>query len=112
MELNIQTAGAVQIIGMAGELNSDTSSGVYDRIMNELTPTEPNNVVIDMSNVRFMSSAGIRTLLLLYRSITDFGGQVVLVGMSDDLRDILAVTGFLEFFKTSNSIDAGLQAIQ
>lgn len=110
MNINFQQSGDVKIIELDGELNSDTSPAVYEEIINKITETD--RVILNMSKVRYMSSAGIRTLLLLYRSLNSGGGKVVLVGLSEELADTLSITGFLEFFDTQNTLDAGLQAVQ
>jgi anti-sigma B factor antagonist len=68
-------------------------------------------MVLDMSHVPFMSSAGLRVLLLLYRKISGNEGKVVLVGLSDDLRDTMSITGFLDFFTTYNTLQEGIQAV-
>ncbi|MEL7233720.1 MAG: STAS domain-containing protein [Chloroflexota bacterium] len=110
MDVNFQDSGGIKIIEMDGELNSDTSTPTYDQIMNHITPQD--KVVLEMTNVNYMSSAGIRTLLLIYRSLINAGGKVVLVGLSEDLRDTLSITGFLEFFNIQNTLDAGIQAVK
>ena len=46
----------------------------------------------------YMSSAGLRMLLVIYRTIVGQGGKVVLVGLSEELQDTMALTGFLDFF--------------
>jgi anti-sigma B factor antagonist len=39
------------------------------------------------------------------------GSEVVLVGLSDDLKDTMSMTGFLEFFQCQDTVDAGLAAL-
>lgn len=61
-----------------------------------------------MAGVSFMSSAGLRMLLVLYRGISGGGGQVVLVGLSEDLQNTMALTGFLNLFHHHPTLEAGL----
>lgn len=110
MDYQIRTENDVKIIAMDGELNSTTSDPAYKQISKQLEPGE--RVILDMTHVNYMSSAGIRTLLLLYRSIKESNGRVVLVGLSEDIQDTLSLTGFLEFFDTRNTLDAALKAIR
>jgi anti-sigma B factor antagonist len=110
MEVSFQDSGNVKIVEMQGELNSDTSTPTYNEIMNHITPQDM--VILEMTQVNYMSSAGIRTLLLIYRSLINTGGKVVLVGLSEELRDTLAITGFLEFFNIQHTLDAGIQAVR
>ncbi|MEM6528529.1 MAG: STAS domain-containing protein [Chloroflexota bacterium] len=110
MDVNIQDSSGIKIIEMDGELNSDTSTPTYNLIMNHITPKD--RVVLEMTTDNYLSSAGIRPLLLIYRSFMNAGGKVVLVGLSEDLRDTLSITGFLEFFHIHSTLDAGIQAIK
>jgi anti-sigma B factor antagonist len=60
-------------------------------------------LIIDMSRVDYLSSAGLRLLLLLYREITARKGQFVLVGVSPEVRTVMSHTGFLSFFTLADS---------
>lgn len=110
MEVNIHTENEITVIEMAGDLNSDTANHAYNEIVNNLGT--PQRVVLDMQRVPYMSSAGIRTLLLIYRSVKNSGGKIILTGLSEDLQDTLSLTGFLEFFDTQASLDAGIRALR
>ena len=66
---------------------------------------------MDLSHVGFMSSAGLRVMLLLHRQVSGGNGQVVLVGLSDEIKDTMTATGFLKYFTTTNTVDAGLATL-
>ena len=109
MEINLKTYHNVKVVEIMGDLDSNTAPIAQNQI---LPFTEPGcRMVLDMSHVPFMSSAGLRVLLLLYRKISTNEGKVVLVGLSDDLRDTMSITGFLEFFTTYNTLQEGIQAV-
>ncbi len=61
---------------------------------------EFTTVVLDLSQVRYMSSAGLRVLLLVHRQLVARKGRPILVGLSDSLAETMRVTGFLQFFET------------
>jgi anti-sigma B factor antagonist len=67
-----------------------------------------NNVVVDLSGVHYMSSAGLRVMLLLYREAQCCGARVAVVGLSDELKLLMRATGFLGFFHVAESTDAGI----
>ena len=50
-----------------------------------------------MSGVEYMSSAGLRMLLSMYRQISRQNGGIVLVGLAEEIKDTMSVTGFLNF---------------
>jgi anti-sigma B factor antagonist len=59
-----------------------------------------NVLVLDLTAVTYMSSAGLRVLLLIHRHLAARNGKAILVGLSAQLADTMQVTGFLQFFET------------
>ncbi|HSY52809.1 MAG TPA: STAS domain-containing protein [Opitutaceae bacterium] len=66
--------------------------------------TEFSVLVLDLTKVTYMSSAGLRVLLLLHRNLVAKGGKVILVGLSENIAETMRVTGFLQFFETCNTL--------
>lgn len=104
-----QLDGGVTAVAVTGELNSRTAPDFQDKL---LPLAQPGcRMLIDMSNVSYMSSAGLRILLLLYRQIDASEGKVVLTGLIEMVRDTMAITGFLDFFEDYKTFDEGLSAL-
>jgi len=60
-------------------------------------------LVIDISALEYMSSAGFRALLAAQRNCKKYNrGEVVLVSVPDRIREALELAGFTELFKTFN----------
>lgn len=106
MEITQQVMGSITVIGVNGEVDGSTAPALQERVLAVVTPG--NQVILDMTNVPFMSSAGLRVMLLVYRQLKDNGGKVVLVGLSENIRDTMNATGFLKFFSTAETLDSGL----
>lgn len=109
MNIEVRTEGNIAVAVISGEIDSKTAPQAQAELM---PVTEKyNKLVLDMSNVTFLSSAGLRTLLLLYRQTTAKNGKVVLVGLSEEIKDTMSMTGFLKFFVVSNSLEEGLKVL-
>jgi anti-sigma B factor antagonist len=109
MEITIQTQDAIHVALIAGDIDANTAPTVTEQI---LPLVESNGkILLDMTQVAYMSSAGLRMLLSLYRQAAAQATQLVLVGLSEDVQDTMAVTGFLDFFKVANSLDEGRQLL-
>jgi anti-sigma B factor antagonist len=65
-----------------------------------------------MSGVEYMSSAGLRMMLSMHRQASTNKGQLVLVGLSEDIKDTMSATGFLGFFTVQDTVEAGLAALK
>lgn len=109
MEINVKTADEVTIVEMVGELDGKTAPQAQEKIA-PLTQ-EGSKMILDMTGVTYMSSAGLRMLLSLYRQLSSNNGRIALVGLAEELKDTMSITGFLSFFTTCDTLDAGLAAL-
>lgn len=101
-----QPFSEITIIKLVGEVNYNTAPSVETQILPLARPQA--KLLLDMTQVSYMSSAGLRLLLALYRRIGTNDGQIVLVGLSEEIKDAMSVTGFLDFFKSCDTLEAGL----
>jgi anti-sigma B factor antagonist len=107
VEVNQTMVKDVNVVKLSGDLDGNTAPAVQEQI---LTLANPNvKMILDMSDVSFMSSAGLRMLLVMYRTINSQSGKVVLVGLSEEIRDTMSMTGFLDFFTYLDSLDDGMK---
>ena len=109
MEISIKDVQVAKVVELVGDLDGSTAPEAQGKI---LPMAEPGaKIILDMSKVAYMSSAGLRMLLVLYRSIAGSQGKVVLVGLSSELEDTMQLTGFLDFFDHYATIDDGIAAV-
>lgn len=85
-----------QVIHVEGQIDSKTVTALRDFIDTELQDALP--VVLDLSAVPFMSSAGLRTLLTLHRRTQEMGVALALVGIAPEIAETMKVTGFYDYF--------------
>lgn len=109
MDIEISETQGVTVARLSGEINSRTAPTVQDGLLPLVQPG--CKVVLDMRRVPYMSSAGLRTLLLLYRQIDNQNGRVVLTGLSETIRDTMSIIGFLDFFDAYPTIAQGIAAL-
>lgn len=110
MEIKIETIEDIKIAILIGDVDASTAPSVTEKV---LPLAEPGSkVIVDMTQVPYMSSAGLRMLLGLYRQTQAKKGKLVLVGLSEELQDTMSVTGFLDFFATGETLEAGIQILK
>lgn len=84
------------VIAISGELDAAASADLRDRLIALIPPS--SRVRLDLSGLTYISSAGLRTLLLVYRHALDEGSAVQLAGLRDEVRFVMSATGFLALF--------------
>ena len=109
MDINVREVQGITVLELSGELTGRSAPDAQERILERARPD--GAMILDMSRVPFMTSAGLRLLLTVYRGVTGQGGRVVLVGVTEDIRDTMELTGFLEFFTVRGSLDEGIAAL-
>ena len=109
MEIKTWMEQNVSVAELIGELDSKTAPEAQEKIL----PLAQSGckLLLDMRNLTYMSSAGLRMLLLLYRQVSSKNGQIGLAGLRDEIRETMEMTGFLNQFKTYPTLQAGLQAV-
>jgi len=92
---------SITLIELIGDIDGGTAPLMQADI---LAAAEPNiQMILNMTQVSYLSSAGLRMLLSVYRQVSAQSGQVVLVGLMEEIQDTMNVTGFLEFFTVADT---------
>ena len=60
------------------------------------------NVLIDCTELNYISSSGLRILLNIYKHARSNGHVVFLKGLSEDIREVFVLGGFLQLFLTED----------
>jgi anti-sigma B factor antagonist len=108
-QLSVNTLQQVTVIEIAGDVDANTAALVQAKVLPLAQPKA--KLLLDMTKVPYMSSAGLRMLLSVYRQVGSKNGQIVLVGLVEEIKDTMSITGFLDFFTTRDTLDSGLEAL-
>jgi anti-sigma B factor antagonist len=103
MEMTKRQAGETLILRLAGDLDSRVPPQTQREILDAVPAGR--RILLDLSGLGVVTSAGLRTMLQIYRRAQALDATVALVGLSDQLRGILTATGFLSFFTVGDTIE-------
>jgi anti-anti-sigma factor len=85
--------GVLLLMPLAEELRTEELVGTLrEELFQAIDRAGATRVVLDFSNVRYVSSAGFQPLILLRRRLADAGGSLVLCGLSPVLGEVFRVT--------------------
>jgi anti-sigma B factor antagonist len=107
MQLEMHMSGDVAVIAVVGSLDSTTAPDLRD-YLDRLAPGR-GPVLLDLSRMSCLSSAGLRVLLVMCRRAERNGDRLTLAGVPAEVRGVMAATGFLEFFAIADTVAAGVQ---
>lgn len=109
MDISVTMEKGITIAGITGEIDGKTAPAFQEKILALIG--QGGRVLLDLKGVPFMSSAGLRVMLLTYRESTAKNTKMVLVGMRDEIKGSMSATGFLRFFTVCETREKGLEAL-
>lgn len=109
MKITIYSEADITRVEVVGSIDGKTASEAREEI--RLALEKAQKLILDMSRVDYLSSAGLRLILLLYREFTAKDGKLVLLGVSAEIRAVMSHTGFLNFFTLVDSQQEALRAV-
>ena len=82
---------------LTGELDT-ASAAETEAALKPLFESTGKDLVLDCTNLEYISSSGIRILVNLLKAAKAKGDQVVLKNVNEVIRDVLELTGFVSYF--------------
>ena len=97
LEIGEEQAGETLVIAPRGRVDSVSSDELERHVVARLDKGA-RRVVIDMGGVEYISSAGLRVLLLAAKRLKPPRGVLVLCGLGPSVRIVLELAGFMSLF--------------
>lgn len=110
MTLRQETRADILILSPVGRLDSNSSPALEKVIVDELAAGK-QRLVFDLSAMDYISSAGLRVILLAGKKLRASQGKMVLVGMQDMVKEVFEMSGFLTLFAVGATLDDGLAQV-
>jgi len=110
MKIQEVKKGGIMVFELDGRLDSVTSNQLEKSLMACLQAGE-KNVVIDFSKVDYISSAGLRVLLMVAKKTKSVGGKAVLAALSNNVKEVFDIAGFTTIFSIFAAEDEALASL-
>jgi anti-anti-sigma factor len=107
MDIKQEQRGAVQILTPVGRLDTDSATDL-ELALQDLRAVDVKHYVIDMSEIGYVSSAGLRVLLLLAKQLDGGAGTLRLAGLNPQVKQVFDIAGFSKLFKIAANKEAAL----
>ena len=101
MEVNIDKDSEPVKVSLVGRLDTNTS-GQLETALNELFDKEKFNVVIDLKDLEYVSSSGLRVFLGAQKKVSAASGNMVVKNVNDTVMEVFEMTGFLDVLTVEN----------
>lgn len=93
MNIEFKREGSTLTAVIEGRIDTNSAPETEEKIMNEIK--DADNLVLDFAGVEYISSAGLRVLLLLHKTMQPKGGMKV-IHINETVQEVLDITGFAD----------------
>jgi stage II sporulation protein AA (anti-sigma F factor antagonist) len=107
LELLADDTDGIRILRVRGRVDSATAQALGDSLVGSLTPPGAR-LIADMSGVDYLSSAGLRVLLLAMQQAQKANGRFVLHGLNSRVAEVFEISGFNSILTVCASRDDAL----
>ena len=102
--LSTRQVDDLAIVSVGGEVDLETASQLGDHALDALRDVSPH-ILLDLSDVTFMDSTGLKVLLSIQRRADLAGGSFAVAGPSRSVRKIITLTGLDQTFRVYDTVD-------
>ena len=107
MQITSRDQNGVTVFVLEGRVDS-TGANEMDSALQEVAAAGHHKMVLDMSRVTYINSAGLRTLADILTQNRANGGDLRLVALSSKVERVFKIIGFDKFFETYSGVDAAI----
>lgn len=98
MEITERKMDNVTVIGIAGRLDT-TNYSILEKKLMDMIANQQDRIIVECSKMDYVSSSGLRILLMALKKITQSRGKFVLCGLQENIREIFEISGFTNIFE-------------
>jgi anti-sigma B factor antagonist len=100
----------INIYRLNGRLDSNTSQGFEKKLFQAISDGS-KNMVVDFKDIDYISSAGLRVIIKVFKALQREDGRIMLCSMQDYIRELFEITGIDVFVPIVASIEDALKAL-
>jgi anti-sigma B factor antagonist len=110
-QFSVDELGGILIISISGKIDA-SSSDYYEEELKTRIDSGIKKIILNMAQLSYISSAGLRTILVAQKRIKQSGGIIVLTDMQSGPADVFKMTGFDRLFPVFDSVDDAINFIK
>ena len=110
MKVNVRSEGDVSVVDLSGKITIGEGDVVLRETIETLLKEGRNKIVLNLSRISYMDSAGIGELVACYKRSRERGGQLKLLNPSGKVYDLLQLTKLEEIFETFRDEGEAIQS--
>ncbi len=106
-----ETLANARLIALSGQLNSGNAASAENDILSLIAQGD-HKLLLDFENLDYISSAGLRVVLVAAKRLKAERGQMILFGMQPQVREVFEISGFLNILDVVQTRDEAIARLK
>ncbi len=108
MEITNSNVGEVRVVRITGNLDTQSFSNAQAKLTG-LMDEGAKKILVDFEDLDYISSAGLRILLVVAKQLTSVGGELRICSLNEVVQDVFDISGFSTIFNVAPNRSAALE---
>ena len=104
MVIKIISEGNIAVVSIEGSLDTNTSKEADDQLT-KLVDEGRVKLLIDLTNLDYISSSGLRILLATSKKLKPLKGEMRICGLNETVNEVFEISGFTMIFNVLKTIE-------
>jgi anti-sigma B factor antagonist len=109
MDITEEKRGEVMLLGIKGRLDTSTARGLEEKLLASIDGGE-RRLTLDCSQLDYISSAGLRVLLLAVKRVKGVDGKIAFYALKDQIKEVFDIAGFSPLFPSFATQEEALRS--
>ena len=110
MEITAERHGDTLIAKTEGRVDGTNATEFQDAMKSEIVDSD-RAVILDLENLTYISSAGLRVVLLIAKDLQRQGAKMAACALSEPVKEVFVISGFDKIIPIHDSQDAAIGSI-
>lgn len=110
MEITIRKEKDIPVVAAKGRIDAVTAAE-FEKKLAELISSGERAILVNMSELAYISSAGLRSILATAKKLKAEKGEMMFTGLKGPVEEVFKISGFYTIFTIFESEEAALSKL-
>ncbi len=94
LSITIEEYADCRVVSVSGRVDHSNANGFLETLRQHAEEKSGGGMVVDLGELEFVTSAGLRALLVAHRTIAASGGKMIVTGLTGVVKEVFRISKF------------------
>ena len=95
------------IVKIIGRMDAVTAPE-FEKALGAWIDESEKHFVVDLSSLEYISSAGLRSILIIAKKLKSLNGKIILAAMGESVNEVFEISGFNSIIPIHDTVQAAI----